>query len=199
MAEWRTFAIDQAIALLGDHGDKAASGGRFYSNKAPGLSFAAYPVYVALRAVLPRPRSGTFDPIFLAVRFLTVSLASILALRLLARRIAAEARDESVAALVVLAVAFGTPMLFYARSFFSHAWTASLLFVAWELLRRDGSTGVPPSRWTVVLAGFLAASPRSPSTPPHRSPCCWRFGPPWERPAAGSSTSGSAPFPRSRC
>ena len=157
MGEWRTFSIDRAIALLGDHEDKSASGGLFFSNKAPGLALAALPVYLALRLVLPLPASGTSGLVFYVVRLLTVTLASVVALSFLARRIDAERKEESVAPLVVLAVGFGTPMLFYARSFFSHAWTASLLFLAWELLRRGEETGARRSPWTAVLAGFLAA------------------------------------------
>jgi hypothetical protein len=156
MGEWKTFSIDRAITLLGDHEDKSASGGLFYSNKAPGLAFAAYPIYLALRLVLPVPASGTSGLVFYGIRLLTVSLTSIIALYFLARRIAAEARDKSVAPLVVLAAGFGTPMLFYARSFFSHAWTASLLFFAWELLRRGEEPGTRRPPWTGVLAGFLA-------------------------------------------
>ena len=44
MAEWNTFSIDRAIAALGDHEDKSVANGHYYSNKAPGLAFAAYPV-----------------------------------------------------------------------------------------------------------------------------------------------------------
>jgi len=155
MGEWKTFSIDRAIALLGDHEDKSVSDGRFYSNKAPGLSFAAYPVYRLLRLVLPRPDTGT-GLIFYAVRVLTVSLSSVLALWLLARRIDGEARERSAAPLVVLAAGFGTPLLFYARSFFSHAWAASLLFFAWELLRRGEAPGVRRAPGIALLAGFLA-------------------------------------------
>lgn len=156
MAEWRTFAIDRAIAQLGDHIDKSTSGGRYYSNKAPGLAFAAYPVYLALRLVLPAPAEGGSSAIFYGVRLLTVSLVSVIALSLLARRIAADAEDASVAPLIALVVGFATPMLFYARSFFSHAWTASLLFLAWELLRRGEEPDARESFWPGALSGFLA-------------------------------------------
>jgi hypothetical protein len=156
MGEWKTLSIDRAIALLGDHEDKSVSDGRFYSNKAPGLSFAAYPVYMLLRLVLPIPNSGT-GLIFYVVRVLTVSLSSVLALWLLAKRIAADSREKAAAPLVVLAAGFGTPMLFYARSFFSHAWAASLLFFAWELLRRgETAPGARRAPAIAVLAGFLA-------------------------------------------
>jgi hypothetical protein len=158
MAEWRTFSIDQAVALLGDHEDKSASDGHLYSNKAPGLAFAAYPVYRALRVVLPAPDSGTSNAIFFLVRVLTVSLACVLALRRFAARLAELATSPAAVPLVTLAVALGTPFLYYARSFFSHAWTAALLFLAWDRLRRaedpdarGGGAGL------AALAGLLAA------------------------------------------
>src|SRR5262249_8215621 len=40
-----TFAIDSTLKKYGDHEDKSVYGGRTYSNKAPGLIFAAIPVY----------------------------------------------------------------------------------------------------------------------------------------------------------
>ena len=40
IVEQGTFRIDGALQVLGDHEDKAVSGGHFYSNKAPGLAFA---------------------------------------------------------------------------------------------------------------------------------------------------------------
>ena len=74
MAEWNTFSIDRAIEALGDQEDKSASNGRFYSNKAPGLGFAAYPVYRVLRLGLPMPSFATANTIFWLMRVLTVSL-----------------------------------------------------------------------------------------------------------------------------
>ena len=89
MAEWKTFSIDEAVARLGDHEDKAESGGRLYSNKAPGLAFAAYPVYRALRLVLPLPDAGHVRRrSFSALRLLTVSLVCGIALRRFAARLA---------------------------------------------------------------------------------------------------------------
>ena len=41
--------VRDGAPALRDHEDKAESGGRLYSNKAPGLAFAAYPAYRALR------------------------------------------------------------------------------------------------------------------------------------------------------
>jgi hypothetical protein len=157
MAEWKTFSIDQAVAALGDHEDKAASGGRFYSNKAPGLAFAAYPAYRVLRLFLPAPTPESSARLLYFLRLVTVSLVCWLALRRFAARLGSLGGHPAAAPLVTLAVALGTPFLFYARSFFAHAWTASLLFLGWDLLRKSEERA---ARWPVGFAagaGFLAA------------------------------------------
>jgi hypothetical protein len=148
-----TFSIDDTLRRFGDHEDKAASGGHFYSNKAPGLILAAVPVYRLLRVFLPPPRSGT-APIFVVLRILTVTLVCFAALDRFSRRLAEQPETGSAAAIVTLAVAFGTPFLFYARSFFSHAWTAALLFLSWDCLRR-AAVEVRPALLT-GFAGLLA-------------------------------------------
>ncbi len=56
---------------------------------------------------------------------------------------------------MTLAVALGTPFLFYARSFFSHAWAAALLFLAWDALRRAESAESGGSG-AAALAGLCA-------------------------------------------
>lgn len=152
--EHGTFAIDAVIPVLGDHEDKALSGGKTYSNKAPGLALAAIPVYALLRVAMPAP-TGASDPIFWVLRFVTVSLVTLLALQRLGRRVART--DSASMPLVVCAVAFGTPYLFYARSFFGHAWTAALLFLSFDLLSGAGERGSARREAAVSLAsGFLA-------------------------------------------
>jgi hypothetical protein len=154
--ETGSFAIDSQLASLGDHEDKAAAGGRFYSNKAPGLAFAAIPVYRLLRVVLPPPDSPT-APIFFLLRLFTVSLVCVLALARFAKMLLRQREWEPVAPLLTFAVAFGTPYLYYSRSFFGHAWTAALLLLAWDAAGRGDGAGDAPSRRRVLLAGFLAA------------------------------------------
>ncbi len=152
-----TFSVDAVVAELGDHEDKAAANGKLYSNKAPGLALAAIPVYRVLRAVLPKPGTANADPIFRWMRLFTVSLVSLLALARFGRRFAAWG-NPAAAPLVLCAVALGTPYLFYARSFFSHAWTAALLFISWDLLAGVDGGGEPRgSRALLAAAGFLAA------------------------------------------
>jgi hypothetical protein len=154
--ETGSFAIDSQLATLGDHEDKAAAGGRFYSNKAPGLAFAAIPVYRLLRVVFPPPDSPTAPVLFL-LRLFTVSLVCVVALLRFARRMLLSREGESAAALVTFAVAFGTPFLYYARSFFAHAWTASLVFLAWDVMRESAAAASPGGRrGRLAAAGFLA-------------------------------------------
>jgi hypothetical protein len=149
-----TFAIDGMIRKYGDHEDKSVYGGHTYSNKAPGLIFAAIPVYRLLRSFMPQPKDS-WAPLFVLMRILTVSLVSVIGIARFSRRVSREPfRDASGA--VTLAVALGSPFLFYGRCFFSHAWTASLLFLAWEAVvsseespRRAGAK--------MLLAGFLAS------------------------------------------
>ncbi|MEP6993719.1 MAG: hypothetical protein ABI968_04280 [Acidobacteriota bacterium] len=154
-ADLSTFAIDPVLHRLGDHEDKSIADGKTYSNKAPGLALAAIPVYRLLRAALPSP-SRPSEPIVPILRFLTVSLVCALALARLGRRLSAQA-NPAVAPLIVAAVAFGTPFLFYGRSFFAHAWTAALLFLSWDLLRVcEERRAIRRMGLWVVAAGFLA-------------------------------------------
>jgi hypothetical protein len=154
-----TFAIDAPLKKYGDHEDKSVHAGQAYSNKAPGLAFAGIPVYAALRIFAPQPENA-WGTLFVLTRLLTVSLVSILALIRLTRRLAREPfRDAG--GTVTLAVALGTPFLFYGRSFFSHAWTGSLLFLAWDAVVSAEESGRPAGRrmvWAGLLAGFAMIS-----------------------------------------
>jgi hypothetical protein len=159
-ADHRTFAIDAVIPVLGDHEDKSLSGGRTYSNKAPGLALAATPVYGLLRLAAAPPRSAA-EPLFWILRVLTVTLVCVAALARLARRLSRV--DPAAAPLVLAGVAFGTPFLFFARSFFAHAWTGALLFLSWDAIRsgEDAASrrrGLLLSAAARFLAGWAAIS-----------------------------------------
>jgi hypothetical protein len=155
-----TFRIDDAIGRLGDHEDKSLFQGHFYSNKAPGLAFAGIPVYRALRVFFPKPRSS-FDPIFVLLRVLVVTPICLLALLRFFTRL--RQRGAPAAALVTGALAFGTNYLFYARSFFSHAWTAALILLSLDLIQQGDEAGsrrrVGVLLWAAgLLAGWAAIS-----------------------------------------
>ena len=91
------------------------------------------------------------------MRVLTVSLICACALWRFSRRVAEIATAPWVAPLVTLAVGMGTTYLFYARSFFSHAWTAALLFLSWDLIRAAEASGARRPRLAAAGAGLLAA------------------------------------------
>jgi hypothetical protein len=155
VVEQGTFRIDDAVRILGDHDDKAVSGGHFYSNKAPGLALAAIPVYRFLRIFFPAARSAS-DPILTGLLpLLTVSVAAIAALERLGARLALSGSRS--AALVMFAIAFGTSYLYYSRSFFGHVWSSALLFLGWDLLRvaEERSAERRSGFWTLG-AGLLA-------------------------------------------
>jgi hypothetical protein len=156
MGEWRTLSIDRAVQMLGDHEDKSASGGRFYSNKAPGLAFAALPAYALLRLAFPEPTPASAAPLFWALRLLTVTVVCAFALGRLAVRLERDTGNPAAAPLTVLAVALGTPYLFYARSFFAHAWTAALLFLAWDRLRASEAPASEGGSRRPAIAALLA-------------------------------------------
>ncbi len=146
-----SFSIGPEIVEYGDHEDKSVYRGRFYSNKAPGLAFAGVPIYAAIKVFTGPARFGNLTPDFFLIRLLTVSAVTFGALVVFARRLERTAPDSGWAPIVLFAVAFGTPLLIYARTFFSHAWTASLLYLAFECLHRPEE-----KRWHPVLAGLLA-------------------------------------------
>lgn len=158
--EHGTFQIDRAVRTLGDVEDRAISGGHEYSNKAPGLIFASIPGYRILRIFMPRPATP-FDPLFILLRILVVTPVCVLALARFRSRLLA--RGLPGADLLMVAVAFGTPFLFYARSFFSHAWTASLLFLSLDLIGVAEAAGtrrrVGALLWCAgAIAGWAAIS-----------------------------------------
>jgi len=152
--EYGTFSIDRSLGVLGDQEDKSTSGGRVYSNKAPGMALAAIPVYRFLRTFFPPPRTADAT-IFILLRLLLVSTVCVLALSRFTARLEREAPGRGAA--IAAATAFGTPYLFYARSFLSHAWAAALVFLAWDLLilarEREASR---PVAATAAAAGLLA-------------------------------------------
>src|SRR5262249_30999902 len=84
-ARTRRFAIHECTSRFSDDEDKSIANGHFYSNKAPGLTFAAIPVYRALRTVLPRPEVP-WDPVFVLTRIATVTLAAVVAAAVFLRR-----------------------------------------------------------------------------------------------------------------
>jgi hypothetical protein len=145
-------------------GDIASAHGHYYADKAPGLSLAAVPIYALIRVLylhgatylsaLSAPAGGPDVDIvryWLAVAFSAIPTGVIAALLVwMARRMGAGA-GWSVA--LGLIYGLGTNARAFASLFFSHQFTACLIFSAYALLFRV-RRGELDDRWT-IFAGFL--------------------------------------------
>jgi hypothetical protein len=120
--------------------DRAFRDGRWYSDKAPGLSFAAVPVVAAVVAATGggspdelRASPLRFGALTLVAAPLLNGVATALAacaLYLLARRLGRERRQALVAA---IAFALATPAWGWASAFYGHALSGALAFLAFAL------------------------------------------------------------------
>ncbi len=143
--------------------DKAVKDGHFYTDKAPGLSLLAVPVYALLRLILDLfPGLDARDRLNLVMYFLTllsVSLPVAVALAAFFRRAWAESGGRA-AFWVTVALGLGSPLAVYASLFYGHALSAALLWLAFQLVT-PVSPPVPGERpeapfWRFPLAGCLA-------------------------------------------
>jgi hypothetical protein len=125
---------------------------RFFPSKAPLLSFAAAPVYAALRLV-----AGDVPelPLMFFARLCCVLLPALYLLVLLRRFLAAEV-GPALAGPLTLAYALGTLAFSYAEQLVSHQLAAVLLFGCYYLLWRLRRGEWP--RRGYVLVGLLAGA-----------------------------------------
>jgi hypothetical protein len=164
-----TFQIDRYQQYLGD---KAYWHGHYYSDKAPGLTFLAIPVYAVLHVMLGnQPGYGyihsrtieyyiSFDMIRLryGITFLLVILPSAGLVWLLWLFLTHLTSSAGWSLIVTAVYAFGTTAFLYSDWFFSHQITAVLLFASFLLLYWHVRYK-PPNRRMYLLsacAGLLA-------------------------------------------
>lgn len=155
LGERGTAEISPEIRDLGANTDIAVHDELRLSNKAPGLSVAALPAYWLIRLFLPAPTSPLDWVVFYAARVLTVTAAVLVALAVFSRRalrVATQIAPARMLPLWLFALLLATPFPVYARSFFSHGFTAALLFLSFTLAMHE------ESRSSAALAGFLAAA-----------------------------------------
>lgn len=178
VVEERSLAID---TYHENTGDKLFYEGHYYSDKAPGLSFAAVPVYALMRPILESaPASqlldrvasspaleATLNPdgsgvnrekvIFAVAQYvftvLLVSLPSALLGLLLFHFLGRFTRNLWLRFSLVLAYGLGTVALPYSTVFYSHQLGAVLTFAAFFLVFRIKWEGAP--RWHLWLVGAL--------------------------------------------
>ncbi len=143
---------------------------RYYSNKAPGMSFLAVPVYAALRQVWkgqgkpadirtlrdPKERFRRLKVITFWVRLGTAALPAFLFMLLLSawlRPFVPEVHPRRVA---VVAYGLGTLAFTYSVQVMSHQLATSLMFSAFMLVNMVGRGRA--RQWLLAPAGFLGAA-----------------------------------------
>lgn len=159
--------------MTGQHltGDVAAYNGHFYTDKAPGLSLLAVPVYALLKLTLlggqpyaaqyalpAAQQTGFLVRYLLAVVFAAVptALLAVMLYRFLPRLGVA----EKWCAALALVYALGTFARPFAGEFFSHQLTAALIFGAFVLLYRvrHGELRLRAAALAGLLAGYAVIS-----------------------------------------
>jgi hypothetical protein len=151
-----TLRIDRYAAGLAD---RSAYRGHFYTDKPPGTSLLAVPVYAVLRRALA---PSFFSPgLFFVVRYLlTAAVVSLPAAAFVALlwRFLLPLVGRRGAALLAVAYGFGTMAWALSALLFSHALAAMSLFGAFILLypASAGRGRVVPWRWAAAgaLCGF---------------------------------------------
>jgi hypothetical protein len=176
-----TVQIDRYAANTGDY---ATIDGHIYSDKAPGLSLAAVPVYAATRVIRPfgfgyvthhlganggfvdtlnAAGAGTTNEridaavaLYLAT-LLCVGLPAAVMAVLLARMVEHCSGCRTAGILAALIIGLATPVFTYAQAFYGHVLAAALLIGAMALLvLRPGSA---IGRWRLLaLGGLLGAA-----------------------------------------
>jgi len=175
----RSFQIDRFVANTGDY---AKYNGHYYSDKAPGTSFLAVPVYAAVRPVLQtalvqrfierlgssaafgetlRPDgSGLatekvyFALVLMIVSFATVAVPSALLGVVLYRFLELFGLATGWRVMIALIYGLATPAFPYSNTFVGHQQVAALLFGAFWLVFLIGQRRLSP-RWMLVVGVLL--------------------------------------------
>jgi hypothetical protein len=136
LVEYGTLDINRALQDFGSVGDLSVKGGKYYPSKAPLLSFAAVPVYAALRwwgggflYAVPEVPLVFFSRLFLTV-------LPTLGLLWLVRRFLGAYLSPGVADAVTVTYGLGSLAFSYSLLFMSHQTTAVLLFGGFYALWR---------------------------------------------------------------
>ena len=155
LVDFGELSLNRAMRVYGPIGDLSYLDGRFYPSKAPLLSFAAAPIYAALR-LLAGNRIGAVPeiPLVFFARLLLTVLPTLVTLVFL-RRFLATHVDPTTTDLVLVFYAFGTLAFSYSLQFLSHQTSANLVFLSfyagWRWARREASQRI------LALVGLLAA------------------------------------------
>jgi hypothetical protein len=145
-----TFALDASVARWGGTGDMSPHGGHTYSNKSPGSSVLAVPVYAAAKLF----GSPSLTVLMWLCRVFAGIVPALAFLVLLDRFLARFTSDEATRRLVVIAYALGSMAMTYSILFYSHQLSAICIASAW-IFAYDVADGKRPW-WWMAIVGFLA-------------------------------------------
>ncbi len=194
MVEQGTTRIDAYVENTGDY---ALFEGHAYTDKAPGPAFAGLPFYAAVSPLLDQPfiasklaglagggaMSSTLNPEgtgiqndkirhFVALLTVTITTVAIPAAAfgvLLYATLGWFGFSRGIRLVVTLGYALATPALAYAGNFYSHQFTAVLLFGAFALLLGVGETRLGDSTRESQGAAFSLPRNRTSSRPIRRA------------------------------
>lgn len=148
-----TLSVDPALRRYGlPNIDAAEVDGRAYMDKAPGLAFAALPLY-ALLDVTGATATLHWTTLWALLTLLTVTLPSLWATALLYGLLRDLSGRHDVALGLAAAWAVATPALVYSTLFFGHQLSAALLLAGFATLRPAEQSPVSARR--AAAAGFL--------------------------------------------
>ncbi len=150
-----TLSVNGPLARFGPMGDLAEADGRYYPNKAPGISFLGAAVYAAAKAlVLWRADRVSNEVLLWLLRATCCALPTLLLLAALRAKILAWTDSEEAADVTILAYGLGSLAYTYGLLFFSHQLCAALLagaFLALETAREEDR--LAPAAWAGAMAG----------------------------------------------
>jgi hypothetical protein len=132
--------------------DKAEHAGKFYSDKAPGMSFLAAPAAYAYTRALPVEGDGShYSGLVFVATLSTSGLLTALAGAMLFASVRKSTGSLSAAAIAVAAYGLGTPTWGWATSFFGHAAAGATLMIG--LLLAEQAVG---GKWSARRVGIAA-------------------------------------------
>lgn len=159
--------VEQGTACIDAYefntGDKARVKGRYYCDKAPGVSFLAVPVYAAFHpfAEGQRPKARLVSRAAYLSTLLVVSLPSALAAVLLSTLGTCFGWSRRGATGLALAWALGTMAFPYSTLLYGHQLAAAMLLTAFALLirlRQAAPLSPSHSRWLALVGLLLGAT-----------------------------------------
>jgi len=154
IVEQHTIVVDDYVQ---NTGDLAMRDGHHYSDKAPGISILAVPVYAAVHPFAggQRPRGRLVNlGAYLSTLF-TVGVPAAAAVAILYALAVAVGATPAAAAAVAAAYGFATLALPYATLFYGHQLAAAVLLAAFALLARPRLRDEPISSARLFAAGLL--------------------------------------------